>query len=76
MTKHTFKAYDRHGFLVDSTWTRVPSAYQAECSAFQARLNRGELARVDILSSDPHEPMRRLRPKERPKLTLIAGGAA
>lgn len=71
MTKHTFKAYDKHGFLVASTWTRVPAAYAAECAAFQARLNRGELMRVDIWSSDPQEPMRRLRPRERPQLSIV-----
>lgn len=71
MAKHTFKAYDRHGYLVASTWTRVPAAYAAECAAFQARLNRGELTRVDIWSSDPHEPMRRLRPRERPQLSVV-----
>lgn len=71
MTKHTFKAYDRHGFLVASTWTRAPGAYAAECATFQARLNRGELMRVDIWSSDPREPMRRLRPRERPQLSVV-----
>jgi hypothetical protein len=71
MTKHTFKAYDRHGFLVASTWTRAPSAYALECQAFQNRLNRGDLARVDIWSSDPHESMRRLRPRERPQLSVV-----
>jgi hypothetical protein len=71
MTKHTFRAYDLHGRLVLSTWTRVPAAYEAECAAFQARLNRAELARVDIWSSDPHEPMRRLEPRARPQLSLV-----
>jgi hypothetical protein len=71
MTKHTFKAFDRHGYLVASTWTRVPAAYAAECAAFQARLNRGELSRVDVWSSDPHEPMRRLHPRERPHLSIV-----
>lgn len=71
MTKHTFKAYDRHGILVVSTWTRAPAAYAMECAAFQARLNRGELERVDVWSTDPHEPMRRLRARERPKLTIV-----
>lgn len=71
MTKHTFKAYDRNGFLIESTWTRVPAAYEAECSAYQARLNRGELGRVDIWSSSPHEAMRRLSPRERPVLSVV-----
>lgn len=71
MTKHTFKAYDAKGFLIESTWTRVPAAYEAECAAYQARLNRGELGRVDIWSSSWHEPMRRLTPRERPHLTVV-----
>lgn len=71
MTKHTFKAYDARNRLVLSTWTRVPAAYTAECAAFQARLNRAELARVDIWSSDPHEPMRSLLPRSRPQLAVV-----
>lgn len=71
MTKHTFKAYDVRGRLVLSTWTRVPAAYAAECAAFQSRLNRLELARVDIWSSDPREPMRRLLPRSKPQLSVV-----
>lgn len=71
MTKHTFKAYDARGRLILSTWTRVPAAYEAECAAFQARLNRNELLHVDIWSSDPHEPMRRLHPHVRPHLAVV-----
>lgn len=71
MTKHTFKAYDARGHLILSTWTRVPAAYEAERAAFQARLDRFELARVDIWSSDPHEPMRRLHPRARPHLAVV-----
>jgi hypothetical protein len=71
MTKHSFKAYDAGNRLVLSTWTRVPAAYAAECAAFQARLNRHELARVDIWSSDPHEPLRSLVPKTQPRLALV-----
>lgn len=69
MTKHTFKAYDARGRLILSTWTRVPAAYALERAAFQARINRAELSHVDIWSSDPHEPMQRLRP--RPKLMVV-----
>jgi len=71
MTKHTFKAYDARGRLVLSTWTRAPGAYTAECAAFQSRLNRFELARVDISSSDPHEPMRSLLPRPKPHLSVV-----
>lgn len=71
MTKHTFRAYDHSGRFVHSTWTRVPAAYTAECAAYQARLNRAEIARVDIWSSDPHEPMRSLLPRQRPRLSVV-----
>lgn len=71
MTKHTFRAFDLVGRLVLSTWTRVPAAYTAECAAFQARLNRNELSRVDIWSSDPHEPMRSLLPRPRAHLSVV-----
>ena len=71
MTKHTFKAYDARGCLILSTWTRVPAAYEAERAVFQARLDRFELAYVDISSSDPHEPMQRLTARQRPQLAVV-----
>jgi hypothetical protein len=71
MTKHTFRAYDIRGRFVVSTWTRAPSTYAYQCAAFQSQLNRGELSRVDVWSSDPHEPARSLLPRSRPHLSVV-----
>jgi hypothetical protein len=75
LIKHTFKAYDQHGRFVLSTWTKIESAYAVECAAFQARLDRGELSRVDVFSTDPYESNRTMRPR-RAHLTVHDGGRA
>lgn len=50
----TFKAYDVRGNLMLSTWTNSPGTFLVEKAAYQARLNRGELASVEITSDEPH----------------------
>jgi hypothetical protein len=75
LTKHTFKAYDHRGKLVLSTWTKAPCSYAVECAAFQTRLDRGELSRVDVFSNDPHEENRTMRGR-RAKLTVVTRAEA
>jgi hypothetical protein len=76
LIKRTFKAYDMRGRLVLSTWTKTPSTFVIERVAFQARLDRCELSRVDVFSSDPCEPNQTMRPRSAPKLTVHTRGEA
>lgn len=50
----TFKAYDKEGRHVLTTWVWKGSmADQMERDAFQVRLNRGELSYVDVIDPSP-----------------------
>ena len=73
LTKHTFRAYDARGRLVTTTWTKAPSTYAVERVAFQARLDRGELHRVEVTSNDPKEPDQTMRAR-RAHLTVVQRG--
>lgn len=56
---HDFIAYGKDGrTVVLSVWTSAPMTYAAECGAFQARLDRGELSHVVVTRramSGPHD---------------------
>jgi hypothetical protein len=62
MSRTIFKAYRSDGSLAISTWTSSPGAEAVERSAYQARLNRGDLARVDVSHDEPGRPSEVMRP--------------
>lgn len=46
---HDFTSFARDGKTVElQVWTSAPMTYAAECGAFQARLDRGEISHVVV----------------------------
>lgn len=65
MSKATFKAYNHRGELQLSVWTDSPGTEWAERGAFQSRLDRGELASVDVAYDDPDKRNETMLPHAR-----------
>lgn len=72
---HDFTSFARDGKTVElQVWTRSPMTYAAECGAFQARLDRGEISHVIVTrrpNSGAHD-----RPGENtaPTFTMVGRG--
>lgn len=59
----TFKAYNPRGELVISVWTSSPGIEAVERGAFQSRLDKGELASVDVAYDEPTRRNETLLPR-------------
>jgi hypothetical protein len=70
--KHNFLLYGLDGRLVLHVWTSAPVTYSVECSACQARLDRGELSRVEVSREAMSGPFDRKDEDSAPKFTMYA----
>lgn len=73
MYKAWFKAYDARGELAGVTWTSSRVTEDVERSAYQARLDRGELSAVDVAYEDPHRRNETLLPQRREPVMRYSG---
>lgn len=70
---HDFTSFARDGeTVVLQVWTSAPMTYYAECGAFQARLDRGELSHVTVTRRPMSGPYDKLGENTAPSFTMGA----
>lgn len=74
---HDFTSFARDGKTVElQVWTSAPMTYCAECEAFQARLDRGDISHVVVTRRARSGPYDKPGENTSPTFTMYARGQA